>query len=121
MIILSPPFQAASRQPPNTKFLTVPYAGSTKLDETTYDPAGDWRPEWRVDNAGETTHPQSDVPGVASDVTQFDYLQYYDPAGTLKYLTNQYLAPVGTSRHHVIEYSPSTGGMGLKIWTDPLS
>ena len=95
--------------------------GSTQLLETYYNPVGLWKPEWRGEFAGEVGHAQSDVPGVSSDITTFDYLKKFDAAGASSFYSSVSMYTPTSSRHHVSSYAPAGGGPGLKIWTAPLS
>jgi hypothetical protein len=58
--------------------------------------------------------------GTAADPTDFDYMQKYDSAGNINFFQNLAYTVSSSTRYHRSSYSPSVGGLGMRIWTDPL-
>jgi len=94
--------------------------GSTQIDQLNYDVTGDWVSAWRAEYGAETYHHADDVPGTAADVTSFDYLQRYTSSGTLEFISSLSDTAIPVSRYHRKNTSPSVGGLGFNVWTDPL-
>jgi hypothetical protein len=92
-----------------------------EVTETNYDPAGDWDAAWQGQFYGETHEKASDLPGTATDPTNLDYLQKYGSGGSINFFASMTGYTQPSSRYHRDVYSPSVGGTGVKIWTDPLS
>ncbi len=100
--------------------LVYMYAGSTLLDYTNFNPTGDWTDAKGGQFYGETLDLQTDVPGVASNKCKFDYIQKYDANQNPVYFSNLGAAGSAQTRYRHSTNDPSTGGLGLQIWTDPL-
>lgn len=97
------------------------YAAGVDLGIVGYDTDGDWDHAWSAQNGVETLNREDDVPGVASDVTSFDYLQRYLGNESISFLSNTTTAqPPGSSRYKLANTSPAGGGVGFNAWTDPL-
>ncbi|MCW2747522.1 MAG: hypothetical protein JWP10_664 [Nocardioidaceae bacterium] len=97
------------------------YVDGVELTKTTYNPAGDWDAAWQGQFFAETHEKSSDVVGTSTDVTSMDYLQKYDSAGGVAFFSTINGSTTSGTRYHRSAYSPTVGGNGLKIWTDPLS
>jgi hypothetical protein len=95
------------------------YANGVQLAETNYSPAGVWAGEWQARFRGETAEKESDVPGSAGDKTSMDLVRWVDGNQVfhLASLKPVYVSP--NTRYHAANYSPSSGGTGINIWTDP--
>jgi hypothetical protein len=98
----------------------VMYAASTFLDSTSYNPAGDWDAAWAGQFFGETKHLGDDVVGVQGDPTSFDYLQKYASNGDINFFVSLSHGHSPGTRYHYSTFSPAVGGLGFRIWTDPL-
>ena len=97
------------------------YVGTKLMDSTDYDPAssGGWDSAWRGEFFGESYDPNSDVVGTSSDPATITQIQRYEQNGSINFIST--LTPFAQiARYHASNYSPSVGGLGLKIWTNPL-
>jgi len=64
-------------------------AAGTQLDETNYNPTGDWASDWQSQFYGETHDHGTDVVGTTSDKATLDYLaKYTNGVGAYSYLNN---------------------------------
>lgn len=66
----------------------VMYADGTKVDDTNYVASNVWNSAWSAQFAGETSHPQTNVPGVESDKVRFRHVQRYESTGDINYVQN---------------------------------
>ncbi|RNL81247.1 hypothetical protein EFL95_02445 [Nocardioides marmorisolisilvae] len=95
-------------------------AAGTDLGTVGYDVTGQWKPQWSAQYGAETYHFEDDVPGTKTSQTHFDYLQQYAQNGDINFISSLSYTSPATSRYHRASYSPSVGGKGFLVWTDPL-
>lgn len=94
------------------------YAHGDQIDVVGYDVTGDWAASWRSEYFGETHHDADDLPGTADNKTNFDYLQYYNGSGGINFWQSLNNGNSGVpARYNREAYSPSVGGLGMRIWT----
>lgn len=97
------------------------YINGTNVDEVGYNTTGDWNSAWAVEILGETKHWQDNLVGTPTDPINFDNLQRYESDGSINFFTGLSKAEAPPrDRYHFGWTSPSGGGQGFKIWTDPL-
>lgn len=92
------------------------------IDELGYDVTGLWRSDWFGQYFGETFDRGDDVMGDAQDKTDFAFLQWYNSSGGINFFASGDLNPgsSGAPRYHRENFTPSGGGQGFRVWTDPL-
>jgi hypothetical protein len=94
------------------------YAHGDQIDVMGFDVTGDWSTAWRSEYFGETHHDADDLPGTSTAKTAFDYIQYYNSSGALNFWGSLNNGNSGVpARYQREAYSPSVGGLGMRLWT----
>lgn len=112
-------FYSVYRQASNGLITMV--ANGETLATMGYDTQGVWQPAWQTQYQGETKNAGDNMPGNSTDKAAFDYLQQYNSSGSLNFFTDAQLnAPQSDlAKYKYGQFSPSVGGVGLRVWTDP--
>lgn len=95
------------------------YANGVMIDKTDYNPAGVWSSKWQGQYFGETKELSSDIVGTAADVTAMDHVRWVDSSQVFHF-ANLTGSSTDSYRYHATTFSPSSGGTGIHIWTDPI-
>ena len=96
------------------------YHDSVILDTTSYNPLTVWSGVWEGQFDGETEDSDTDIVGTAADQTQLYNIQFFGPGGAAHFFSVVTPHVPDLPRYHVAKYSPTGGGTGLLLWTDPL-
>lgn len=95
------------------------HADNHHIDQTGYSPTGVWESAWQGQFYGETTETASDQVGTAADPTSFDLMKKYDADGDSSFFVSVPPDTAYPSHYHSRSTAPASGGVGLKIWTQP--
>ncbi|MEY3278393.1 MAG: hypothetical protein RLZZ426_879 [Actinomycetota bacterium] len=98
------------------------WGNGLKITEMAYNTQGTWQAQWQAQYYAETFFQGDDAAGTSSNKASLTNIQYYDSNGNLEFAA---LGPIFVSsnspRNHATKWNPTSGGTGLKIWTDPLN
>lgn len=104
--------------------------GSQIVGETGYNPADVWDSRWQAEYFGEVYHHESDLMGKDSNRLKVTNIQRYESDGSINFVANlnydngtaKYCSGgnVNCPRFHIEDFAPGAGGLGMKLWTDPI-
>lgn len=110
----------ASQYEVNNDRLIHMYAHGYQLDETNYDPLGDWQNAWQCQFFGETHDNATGMPGTAATHVNVDNLIKKDSNLANSFVGVTTFVTANDVRYRLARYTPAGGGQGFQIWTDPL-
>lgn len=89
----------------------------------TYNPANYWDANWRANYSGETQDRNSKIPGVVTNKVQFNNIMRYNSDGSITFVgsfadSGVKCGPTPCPQYHYNSYSPPSGGLGFRIWSD---
>lgn len=91
-----------------------------QIDETNYDPTGDWAAAWQGEFYGEVHDWGTDIPGTDGDRTTLNYLQKYESNGNINFFSSVTGTTTANTRYHRDVFDAAVGGKAVNVWTDPL-
>lgn len=92
-------------------------AEGQELDETSFDPIGDWQVSWQNQFMGETLHVATDVPGTSADKTAFTVLKNQHTSNSSSWTDVDSLTGISGPDRYKREIF---GALDFRIWTQPL-